>query len=499
MTSTVKFFERDFAGTLFPLKTNLLLIKKHSPEISDYIYQNILSHDHPADSFLPQQRVYATKPRGALRRTAKLDPVAEYFLYDVVYRNRGVFRPEVSEFRRSFGYRFENGQHIPVHAAYSQYKKELGECSAKYDHNIQFDVASYFNSMYHHDIAHWFEAKENVNAIDSKALAQFFREINSGRSIDFMPHGIYPAKMIGNEFLKLVDLYGPLKSHKIVRFMDDISLFDDDFDVLMADFQVIQRLLGQFALNINPSKTAFNHSVGGVKETLSEIRESLKEIITEYKEVPTASGVAVEEMDIEIKNSLGDDQVNALLGLLQNESLEESDADRILSFLRMHSDSLLEYLPILFRRFPNLIKHIHSVCSEVSDKAELSKVILDYLNESDDYLEYQLFWVGAIVEDHLLGHGCYGDILLRLFELTSSLTIARAKVLEIPVQDFGLREIRGEYLKTGQSDWLSWSSAIGSQSLKSAERNHALSYFAKASAMNFLISEAVKKCTQSRR
>jgi hypothetical protein len=347
--------------------------------------------------------------------------------------------------------------------------------------------------MYHHDVAHWFSAKDNVTAVDSAALSQFCREINSGRSVDFMPHGIYPAKMIGNEFLKFVDLYGPLKSHKIVRFMDDFSLFDNDPDVLMRDFQTIQKLLGQFALNINPSKTAFDNSVGDVKETLSEIRGSLKEIITEYEEVPTASGVELEETDVEIENSLNQKQVDALLGLLQNESLEESDADRILSFLRTHSDSLLEYLPTLFRRFPNLIKHIHSVCSEVGEKAALSEVILEYLKESGEFLEYQLFWIGTIVEDHLLGHGCYGDILLRLYDLTPNFKIARAKVLEIPVQDFGFKEIRGEYLKTGQSDWLSWSSAVGSQNLKADERNYVLSYFAKASPMNFLVSEGVKK------
>ncbi|EGV32759.1 hypothetical protein ThidrDRAFT_0879 [Thiorhodococcus drewsii AZ1] len=493
MTSAVSFFERDFSGTLFPLKTNLLLVQKHSAEISDYIYQRVLNDAHPEDNFLSQQRVFATKPRGHLRRTAKLDPVAEYFLYDVVYRNRGIFRPEVSELRRSFGYRFVDGHHIPVHIAYARYKQELNACSTNYSHNIQFDIASYFNSMYHHDVAHWFSAKDNVAAVDSAALSQFCREINSGRSVDFMPHGIYPAKMIGNEFLKFVDLYGPLKSHKIVRFMDDFHLFDNDPDVLMRDFQTIQKLLGQVALNINPSKTAFDNSVGDVKETLSELRESLKEIITEYEEVPTASGVELEETDVEIENSLSPEQVDALLELLQNESLEESDADRILSFLRMHSDSLLEYLPTLFRRFPNLIKHIHSVCSEVGEKAALSEVILEYLKESEEFLEYQLFWIGAIVEDHLLGHGCYGDILLRLYELTPNFKIARAKVLEIPVQDFGFKEIRGEYLKTGQSDWLSWSSAVGSQNLKVDERNYVLSYFAKASPMNFLVSEGVKK------
>lgn len=494
MTSTVVFYARDFAGTLFPLKTNLLLIRSHSAEISDYIYQRILNTNHPADNFLPQQRVYATKPRGHLRRTAKLDPVAEYFLYDVVYRNRGVFRPEVGELRRSFGYRFEEGKHIPVHIAYSEYRQELSACVDKYKHSIQFDVASYFNSLYHHDVAHWFEAKESVTEVDARAFSQFLREINSGRSVDFMPHGIYPAKMIGNEFLKFIDFHGPLKSHKIVRFMDDISLFDDDSAILRSDFHRIQQLLGQYALNVNPSKTAIDNSAGDVKETLSEIRESLKEIVTEHEEILTASGVEILETDIEIESTLGAEQVKGLLALLQDESLEEVDADLILSFLRAHSDSLLEHLPILLRRFPNLIKHIYSICAEVTEKVDLAAVILDFLKEGSEFLEYQLFWIGAVVEDYLIGHGCYGEILLRLYELTPDLKIARAKVLEIPEQEFGLKEIRGEYLKTGQSDWLSWSSAVGSQSLKAAERNHVLSYFGKGSAMNNLVAECVKKC-----
>jgi hypothetical protein len=37
-----------------------------------------------SDHFLPQKRVFATKQGGHLRRTFKLDPVAEMFLYDLV-------------------------------------------------------------------------------------------------------------------------------------------------------------------------------------------------------------------------------------------------------------------------------------------------------------------------------------------------------------------------------------------------------------------------------
>jgi hypothetical protein len=331
-----------------------------------------------------------------------------------------------------------------------------------------------------------------VTDLDSRASGQFFREINAGRSVDFMPHGIYPTKMIGNEFLKFIDLHGQLKSAQIVRFMDDFTLFDNDPSVAQRDFTRIQQLLGQVALNVNPSKTAFDNSVGDVTEKLSEIRQSLKEIVTEYEEVPTESGVELIETDVEIEKSLDAQQVDALLALLNEDNLEESDADLILGFLRSHSDSLLEKLPVLLARFPNQIKHIHTVCSGVSDRTGLAEVVLEFLKQNDDLLEYQLFWIAAIVEDYLLGAGGYGEALLRLYEVSADHKIARAKVLEIPEQGFGLKEIRGEYLKTGQSDWLSWSSAAGTRSLNSSERNYALDYFSKASPLNYLVASCIR-------
>jgi len=56
--------------------------------------------------------------------------------------------------------------------------------------------------------------------------------------------GIYPAKMIGNEFLRFVDTSGQVKSSRLLRFMDDIYLFDNDEQVLIQDFLRIQELLG---------------------------------------------------------------------------------------------------------------------------------------------------------------------------------------------------------------------------------------------------------------
>lgn len=493
MQGTADFIKADFSGTLFPMKTNLIVLEHYEQEVAEYISTRVLSDAHPADNFLPQQRVHATKPRGHLRRTVKLDPVAEYFLYDVIYRNRAIFRPQVGPKRRSFGYRFKDGSYIPVHAAYTEYKASLAELAAGHAHRLQFDIASYFNTLYHHDIAHWFAARPGVTEADADAIGKFFREINAGRSVDFLPHGIYPAKMIGNEFLKLVDLSGMLKSAAIIRFMDDFNLFDDDQAVLRQDFFRIQQLLGQFGLNVNPSKTHFDKSIGSVEDTLSALHESLIEIVEGVGQVEGASGIDFVEIEEEVVSGLTPEQVTSLLALLRDDSLEEVDADKILGFLRSHSDDILEHLPTLLRRFPNLIKHLYSLCATVTDKAALATVLLEHLKSESYFVEYQLFWLACLVEDHLLGAGCYGEVLVKLYELSQDFRIARAKVLEIPEQGFGLKELRSEHLKTGQSDWLSWASASGTRTLKKAERNYALDYFSKGSPLNFIVAESVKR------
>lgn len=489
------FFKSDHESTLFPLSTSRLMVEMHSQELSGYIYQKVLNESEQADNFLSQQRVYSTKPNGHLRRTFKLDPVAEFFIYDMVYRNRQIFRPQVGNSRRSFGYRFSSGSYISVHDAYREYKEVLKKYSGEYQHSLSFDIASYFNSIYHHDLVHWFCGRTQ-STDDCQAFGRFLREVNMGRSVDVLPQGLYPCKMLGNEFLKLVDVSSNLKSAKLVRFMDDFTLYDSSPITLRQDFQRIQQILGQYGLNVNPSKTLYDARIGDVSEKLNEIKGTLSEIIEDYEPIYGVSSVEdVIINEVEIENALDDDQVQTLIGLLKDDEADESDADMILGFLRKHaeSDHLLEVIPELLSRFPNLIKHIYSVCADVEDKEGLKTVLTNYLTEDDSYLEYQLFWLVRIVEDHILPYTGCGKLLFRLYELTGDHKIARAKILEIPEQGYGLKELRLEYLKTGQSDWLSWASAMGSRSLIAAERNHLLTYFSKGSPLNFLIAECAKK------
>ena len=86
--SVKQFYLDDLMRTLFPLTTNKVLVSAGHDELLAFA-QSLIADKR---SFLPQRRVYASKDQLHLRRTVKLDPVAELYLYDLIFRNRKLFR-----------------------------------------------------------------------------------------------------------------------------------------------------------------------------------------------------------------------------------------------------------------------------------------------------------------------------------------------------------------------------------------------------------------------
>ena len=81
------FYNGDYRKTLFPMETNKILIETGKAEIENFL-RKCLNQTEEAYSFRSQTRVYAAKPGNHLRRTVKLDPVAEFFIYNLIFRNR---------------------------------------------------------------------------------------------------------------------------------------------------------------------------------------------------------------------------------------------------------------------------------------------------------------------------------------------------------------------------------------------------------------------------
>ena len=199
-----EFYLWDYESTLFPMETCKLLVEKHSEELSAYITKIANPKDKEL-SFLSQETVYASKAQHHLRRTMKLDPVAEYYLYDMVYKNRKVFRKSTDPKRENFGYVFSEGNPIPIHDSYKEFIDKSKALKNQYKYFIKFDISAYFNSIYHHDITNWFSSQKTTQA-DVELFGKYMREINTGFSIDFLPHGLYPSKMLGSHFLTFMDL-----------------------------------------------------------------------------------------------------------------------------------------------------------------------------------------------------------------------------------------------------------------------------------------------------
>lgn len=491
ITTTQAFYLDDQSRTLFPLKTNSILVTHGEADIRAFIDECLI--DDEGHSFLPQLRVYAAKPNLHLRRTVKLDVVAEYYLYDVIFRNRRLFRKPHVKNRSHYGYRFEAGLPINPSAAYKAFKTALAEYSSQNKFSMSFDVASYFNSLYHHDLVDWFNQLGADNT-DSKGLSQMLRQINSGRSVDCLPQGIYPAKMIGNDFLRFVENFHGLASKHVVRFMDDIYIFSDSSKDIANDFQTIQRLLGDRGLSVNPQKTKQN-TVGHVTidQEIDEVRRTLlarrRLLITQgYNE-------AGEEIVDEylFRHPLSSRELSYVDALLSKSDIEEEDAELILTIMRDHARRVEQRIPDILSKFPHLAKNVYTFCARLPNKEFIADIILAVTRDGDALMEYQLFWMGAMLEDYLMETSKAAAVIANLFNHRSATSLTKAKILEIADTRFGLQDLRNQYLQTGQSEWLGWSSAVGSRKLNSTSRNYMLGYFKNSSPMNRLISKIVAK------
>ncbi len=487
--SASNYLLEDYGHTLFPLVTTSFLVETFSAELKEFIDTKLLDSSVHDIHFLPQQRCYAAKGGFHLRRTVKLDPVAEFFIYDLVYRNRQSFRRDHRDNRRSFGYRFLRGKPQSSAEAYAAFKTAVAEAKSRYEFTLTVDVATYFNSIYHHDLVG--SLRGTWPDVDVEALGIFLREINVGRSIDCLPHGLHPCKALGAEFLRFIDNSYLIQSPLLLRFMDDVHAFSDSRDGLTADLLRIQELLGERGLSLNIAKTFegpvqsqdIATTVDAMKAELLRLRRRI--LITEDYEADL-----VEDYE---KKPLSQEQLAYLVGLISSADVEESDAELVLALLRDHGEEVLDHMLIVLKRFPGLTKSIYNYSRFTEDRQGLDDLILKFLDDSPLATEYQLFWLSKLAEDFLSDSSKYGDILIKALEHTNATTISRAKVLEIPDRRFGLPELREERLRAGRSDWEAWSSAAGLREDPRAARNHLLGYFANASAINHFIADCIIK------
>ncbi len=301
--------------------------------------------------------------------------------------------------------------------------------------------------------------------------------------------------MIGNDFLRFIEDSSLIRADRIVRFMDDVYLFDDSLTSLKADFAEVQRLLGLKGLSVNASKTR----IGGmtpaneVDDQLSELKKRLLRrrrhlIISHYD----FEGSLSDEED-EGGATLDEEEIEFILSLLNEGNLSEDDAELILVVMRDHVERIEGHLALFAKDFPHLAKNFYGLCTDASDKEIVAEVVLEVAREGHHIGEYQLFWFGMMLDSYLLETKCAPDIINALYRHEGATDISRAKILEIADMRYGLPEMREVFLRDGRSDWLAWSSAAGARAMNKQTRNYLLGYFKNGSEMNKLIAEILQK------
>jgi Reverse transcriptase (RNA-dependent DNA polymerase) len=423
-TNSVTYLLNDYPRTLFPLSTTKVIAERWGQQTLDYMYQQVLNPAETGHSFLSQARCYSSKQGFHLRRTVKLDPVAELFIYDLVYRNRLLFRKDFGSNRRSFGYRFENGEPQSPTKSYSAFKAAVTEARMKYPFMVKFDIAAYFNSVYHHDLVHWF-GENGASHDDVEHFGQFLRETNGGRSVDCLPQGIHPCKLIGSEFLKFVDNSMRLRSDVLLRFMDDFYLFSREAEVINMDFVLIQQLLGDKGLSLNPAKTAYEEEYQDIPGEIDEMKVSLLKVRRIVIEV---SGEPFQDEELDEEN-LSEEQVEYLLNLLKNPDIDEADAELVLVLLRDRGEDVLSRLEAFVRRFPGLSRNVYHFARHVADKEALAEIVYGFVADGAYATEDQLFWMAKLSEEFLPETSRYRDILFSIYQHPNAADISKAKVL----------------------------------------------------------------------
>lgn len=482
----LEFYNSDFEGTLFPLETCKFIIENAYDELDVYLNKV----ENPQDKeycFLPQQVVYASKAKQHLRRTKKLDPVAEFYMYQLTYKNRTIFNRKQNDERFSFGYKFKDGKSVPINESFLEFNTRLNLMKSKYKYHIQFDISSYFNSIYHHDLVNWF-ASCGVPTSEVELLGQFMREINGGFSIDFMPHGIYPSKMLGSHFLSYIDYSMLIKSEEMYRFMDDFIIASDSKETVTKDFQTIQKLLGQKSLNINSHKTQlYSDTNEGIDGKVDEVISKIFGEITIYH----GSDVGYETFE-DIMRELTPEEVTSLISLLDKINISDREASLVLEAINSYTNELHKYLPTFLHQHPNLIKKVYAYSEKCADKEALAEEFYSLVSQNHFLNEYQLFWLAKIVEAYLLDTKFASKLLSALYQHNDATVISKAKILEIPEHRYGMPELRETHLKNGSSGWLAWASAVGMRKDNKQAKNYLMDYFSKVSPINKLIGNCIK-------
>jgi len=137
---TFDFILRYNEQGLFPLSSTVVFAKHGSPAIASYLQNSVfVSKPAVAQTFLPAVRAHALKDQHHLRSTPILDPIASYYLYDLVLRNHAKYQVQPVATRHLYGYVFRDDEPLSPTSQYRKFRDRGYSLKAEYDHFAKID------------------------------------------------------------------------------------------------------------------------------------------------------------------------------------------------------------------------------------------------------------------------------------------------------------------------------------------------------------------------
>ena len=484
MTKTVNDFVKfDNPRSLFPLSSTERYIELGEEKLREFIYESIFDANNKVVSFATCPIAYALKDKLHLRRMLLLDPLASFYIYDFLLENWELFKPQKNLNRQYFGYTFNSGKPLNPFPQYHEFRERKYQLKAKYEYFVKVDIANCFNSFYHHDIVTYL--RSNLSNREAQQFGQFLREINSGRSVNCFPQGIYPAKALGNGFLSFTETSRELKSPTVIRFLDDFFLFANSLSTLERDVIVLQQLLGEKALFLNRKKTQFGSKNSDFEERkLDRIKISL----LQKREACGYDDDEEEDEDVRLEPK----EVDYLRNIIQSSDVTEEDVELALSLLKQDKEGASILIKLVFEHYPNLIKDLYRHLAEIQDEGELWTVIEEQVS-STFVSEFELFWLVRIILDIYEFDQGSVDMLLKIFEHPCASPVVQSAILEFTDNRFGFCELKEKQLRSGSGGIIAISAIAGLEKLEKAKRNQIYKYVSHTSPYLHILCSIMSK------
>ena len=242
-------------GDLFPRPFEIDVIKASWNTLK----QGLLGVDVGGYQWQPVQNVLVPKEELSLRRACQMEPLDSVLFGAILHEIGGAVearRRPVAE-QSVFSYRFSPQTDGAMYAKgnpWSDFWSISVSRTSKNQFVATLDISDFYNQIYHHVIENQLDSS-GVNADFKRALLNILKlaSANVSRGIPVGPHA---SHLLAEMSLIPLDDYLHLKGYSYTRFVDDIHIFCNSYELAQAAvYEVADFLDKSQKLSLNKQKT----------------------------------------------------------------------------------------------------------------------------------------------------------------------------------------------------------------------------------------------------